>query len=385
MRFLSLDTLGKSSQFHDERALRTAGNNFVGMPTAILVEAYQKVAFRIFAILCLASGFAQSGEIIKFDAPGAGNTGFLQGTFPLDINAFGQAIGYFIDAQHLFHGFVRYADGRIETIDAPGAGTNPAFISEGTIAYSINIEGTIVGRYLDSQDVYHGFLREPGGHFITFDAPAAGTGFSQGTVADDINSEGTILGNVYDSNGVSHGFLRSPSGAFTLFDVPKATLIPASGSGLNAFGVSTGSYYSGTNFGTGHGYVRQSGGRITSFDPTGSTNTVPASINLEGTIVGTFSDAGFANHGFIRSANGTITTFDVPGSFNYTSAVGITPFGIITGSWADLQGSHGFVRYPNGAFSKFDVPGPPQAINFWGEIVGQFTDSDGSHGFIRLP
>ena len=354
----------------------------------------------LFALAGMAISFAlpipaQSGQIIKFDAPGAGNTGFFQGTFPLDINAFGQAIGYFVDAQNLFHGFVRYADGRIETIDAPGAGTNPAFVSEGTIAYSINIEGRIVGRYLDSNDVYHGFLREPGGHFITFDAPGAGTGFSQGTVADDINSEGTILGNVYDSNGAFHGFLRSRSGAFTLFDVPKATVIPASGSGLNAFGVSTGWYYLGTDFRTAHGYVRQSGGTITSFDPPGSKNTVPESINLEGTIVGTFTDAGFANHGFIRSANGTITTFDVPGSFNYTSAVGITPFGVITGSWADLrtQGSHGFVRYPNGAFSKFDVPGLgtgaetlPQAINFWGEIVGQFTDSDHvSHGFIRLP
>jgi len=190
-----------------------------------------------------------------------------------------------------------------KTIDAPGAGTTPIFISEGTIAYSINIQGTIAGRSIDSNDVYHAFLREPSSRFVTFDAPSAGTGVPQGTAAYDINSEGTIRGNVSDSNNGFHGFLRSRTGAFTLFNVPNAGVEPATGSGLNAIGVSTGSYSDATL--TEHGCVRLSDGAIISFDPPGSTGTVPASINLEGVIAGSYSD-GFTSQGFIRSANGAI-------------------------------------------------------------------------------
>jgi probable HAF family extracellular repeat protein len=362
-----------------------------------------KVRLLLFALAALEISFvlpifAQSGKIIIFDAPGAATTRTISpftGTGAYDINDFGQVVGSFNDAQGLNHGFVRYADGPLKTIDAPGAGAGP---DQGTVAYGINIEGEIVGQYNDSNNVYHGFLREPGGYLVTFDAPGAANGQLQGTYAYDINVEGTILGIVVDSNNVFRGYLRSRTGAFTLFNVANAGSVvntfPASSLGLNALGVSTGVYFD--NFGE-HGYVRQNGGTITSFDPTGSTVTVPESINLEGAITGTFSDVNGA-HGFIRRANGAITTLDVPGAFHYTNAVDMTPFGVITGIWGDSNGIyHGFVRYPNGAFIKFDAPGSgtvpqsfqgtsPQAINFWGEIVGQVQDSHYIyHGFIRLP
>jgi hypothetical protein len=55
------------------------------------------------------------------------------------------------------HGFVRASDGAITTFDAPGAGTGSG---QGTVLYTINPPGAIVGFYADSSYVSHGFLVE---------------------------------------------------------------------------------------------------------------------------------------------------------------------------------------------------------------------------------
>jgi hypothetical protein len=87
--------------------------------------AVQKVALTALITLCIsASGFAASGQSIAFDAPGAGTAANL-GTFPDDINDLCQVVGHFIDGQGFYHGFVRYPEGRVLTIDAPGGGTVP--------------------------------------------------------------------------------------------------------------------------------------------------------------------------------------------------------------------------------------------------------------------
>jgi hypothetical protein len=110
----------------------------------MIIEAFQHVALTAVITLSIsASGFAASGQSITFDAPNAGTAPKL-GTFPGDINDLGQVIGYSIDEGGFFHGFVRYPEGRVKTIDAPGAGTVPGS-GQGTIALAINDEGTIVG------------------------------------------------------------------------------------------------------------------------------------------------------------------------------------------------------------------------------------------------
>jgi hypothetical protein len=69
--------------------------------------------------------------------------------------------------------------------------------------------GTIVGNYLDTSGVNHGFLRTTRGTFTTFDAPGAGTGPGQGTTPFSNNASGAITGFEVDANGVFHGFLRT--------------------------------------------------------------------------------------------------------------------------------------------------------------------------------
>ena len=371
------------------------------------VRASQKGALTIcFILSTLVSGFSEAGPIITFDAPGAG-TGAGQGTFAININGFGVAVGYFVDANIVPHGFVRSPFGQVTTIDAPGAGAVPG-ANQGTVAESINIEGTIAGQYQDANNVYHCFLRYPDGHIITFAAPGAGTGPNQGSVAVGINLKGAIAGFSIDNNNVQHGFVRSPLGIFTSFDAPDAGTGPSEGtmvtleSGLNSQGVLIG--WSIVTNNRAHGFMRERSGAITLFDPPGSVITLPGAINSDGLIVGGAFDAHFIRHGFVRSVNGAITTFDVPGagttpgSGEGTLALGVSSCGLSTGYWIDSSKiGHGFLRYPNGAILKFDalgagtVPGSlqgtvPQGMNFWGEVVGYLLDANNvGHGFIRLP
>ncbi len=46
-----------------------------------------------------------------------------------------------------------FARGKFVTVDPPG--------SAGTLPYSINDLGAITGYYIDANNVYHGFLRIP--------------------------------------------------------------------------------------------------------------------------------------------------------------------------------------------------------------------------------
>ena len=52
---------------------------------------------------------------------------------------------------------------------------------------------------------------------------------------------------------------------------------------------------------------------FTKFDPPGSIETIPNSMNRSGAITGYYFDANFLFHGFLRSPDGTFTTIDFPG------------------------------------------------------------------------
>ena len=100
-----------------------------------------------------------------------------------------------MDANGVFHGFVRAVDGTITTIDPEG--------SKGTMTYVINDNGTITGGYLDGKgkDNYIGFVRSPDGKITVFDPHASIFVLELG-----INNHGTITGG-YNKHKVGHGFL----------------------------------------------------------------------------------------------------------------------------------------------------------------------------------
>jgi hypothetical protein len=149
-----------------------------------------------------------NGTFTMFDAPGAG-TGQYQGTgCPgcfAGLNQWGAIAGIYADSNTVEHGFLRSPDGKFTTFDAPGAGTGSF---QGTGCYSdcpvrLNDWGAITGVYIDANYVYHGYLRSPAGSIVTVDP--AGSTF---TFPVGINDLGTIVGYYADANGVYHGFLR---------------------------------------------------------------------------------------------------------------------------------------------------------------------------------
>src|SRR5438132_1919856 len=149
------------------------------------------------------SASAQQGTFTTFDAPGAA-TGNGFGTVASSITAAGAIMGYYNDANAVFHGFLRARDATIATFDPPGS----AF----TIPGSINPAGTIAGFYFDVDFVPHGFLRARDGTFTTFDLPVGSSVFT--STPSSMNPEGAFSVDYFDvSNGLDV-FVRGLDGTF---------------------------------------------------------------------------------------------------------------------------------------------------------------------------
>jgi hypothetical protein len=154
---------------------------------------------------------------------------------------------------------------------------------------------------------------------------------------------------------------------------------------INAGGAITGSYSDGT---TTHGFLRMPDGTITSFDGPGATGTLPASINAAGAITGYYFTS-TTSHGFLRAPDGSITTFDPP-TADYTYVYSINSHGAITGFYIAAAVSHGFVRDSDGTITIVDPPASigtvANAINDASAIVGYYLDSSYMlHCFLRAP
>lgn len=350
--------------------------------------------------------FANAQNIIIYDAPGAG-TGPGQGTFAIVISPAGVIEGFYIDANNVYHGFVRSPKGAITTFDVPGAGTGSG---QGTQPFSINPSGTITGYFTDASGLSHGFVRAPDGTITTFDVPGAGRPLScppplicsNGTQGASINPAGTIAGQYADTSGVFHGFLRSPDGTITTFDAPGAGTSLGQGTlitfadGINPAGAIGGIYADAGNIF--HGFVRAPDGTFTTFDPQGSVFTNNSGIMPNGTVASYFVDASSVLHGYVRTPDGSFTTFDAPGagtgSGQGTFTENINAEGAITGQYIDASGvNHGFLRAKNGAITTFDAPGAgtgsgqgtiPVSNNPANTISGFYNDASGvAHAFLR--
>jgi hypothetical protein len=226
-------------------------------------------------------GFVRSarGAITSFDVPGS----TVRDTFPTSINDEGTITGsYGPGGGQLSHGFVRDASGVITTFDPTG--------SIQTFPRAINAKGEIVGYYTDANDVGHGFLRDPSGTITSFDPPG-----SRETVAWSINTKGTIAG-VYSGSVPLSGFIRSHDGAFKPINLP-ANGSPNSDIQINAVGIASGAYQDANS--VFHGFVRSPDGAVTTFDFPGSDSTFAFDINDFGVITGSYS-IGTITSGYLR-------------------------------------------------------------------------------------
>jgi hypothetical protein len=90
-----------------------------------------------------------------------------------------------------------------------------------------------------------------------------------------------------------------------------------------------------------HGFLRDAGGEITTFDPAGSKGTLVRALNDSGEAAGDFND-GSANLGFIRDAGGSITLIDPLGS-NSVTVNALNNGGAVAGDFFQGGMFHGFV------------------------------------------
>lgn len=305
-------------------------------------------------------------NIITFDAPGADTTANdFNGTIPTGVNTEGVIAGYHVDSTNVYHGFLRNPEGKFLSFDAPGADTT-AQSYNGTIANGINDLGEITGYYSDANGLVHGFLRNALGKFTSFDVPGS-SGFSDPIA---INLEGAVVGYDLDANSQFHAFLRKPDGSFVVFDGPG---------GCDS-GTSAGCY-----------------------------GTAAFNINIFGTVAANYGDnsGNFVNIGLIRSPSGKLTTYEVPGAgtglYQGTGcpgcSIGLNASGEIAGIYTDANNVfHGFLRSPEGTFTKFNAPNAGTAssqgtgcpsdcvvsLNDLGEVTGNYIDGNFIyHGFFR--
>ncbi len=137
------------------------------------------------------------GVFRRHDFPGSVNTFF----YGLDNT--GKAVGHYKDADGLYHGVI-LEDGELHQYDFPGAAeTNIYGISDET--------GALSGNAVDAEGVSHAFS---GDLKITFPGAVQ-------TYGDFVNAAGAVVGSYIDTDGLFHGFIRNPDGSFNTIDLPK--------------------------------------------------------------------------------------------------------------------------------------------------------------------
>ncbi len=148
------------------------------------------------SILCdtITHSFVRSakGVFTSFDPPGAVSSAANT------VSILGEVVGVFTDSAGNTHGYV-LNNGKYTTIDVPGA----VF----TFAGGGNAQGDVVGQFTNANGVNGAFLLSKG-KFTTFEAPGAGTSSGQGSGASGINLEGTIVGLYVNSQNTTFGFIR---------------------------------------------------------------------------------------------------------------------------------------------------------------------------------
>ena len=157
------------------------------------------------------------------------------GTVAFGINNSGEIVGYYVDSNGVMHGYL-YSNGTYTAVTDPSALIDASVGGYGTYAHSINGSGQIVGIYADAGGI-HGFLYSGGtnGTYTTLDDPsttpgtaAVGISIIAGTAAAGINDLGQIVGYYHDLGG-ARGFLATPA-------LPPATpAAPADSAVVNSY------------------------------------------------------------------------------------------------------------------------------------------------------
>lgn len=272
-----------------------------------------------------------SNSVTSFYAPGTGT----DTTFAYSINSSDEVVGQYLDTSNVNHGFYRNpTTGKFTTIDYPGASN--------TVCFGINDAGEITGYYINSAGEFYGFT-DIKGVFATTDF--AGT--------YGINNKKAYVGFYYGVDGLASGYLVVPQ-TFKLTEVKIPNDQQGSLYGINNAGVSVGNYVASN--GKAHGMMVSAAGKVTNIDDKKGVSTICFGINSTNEIVGDYFDTAGNPHGFQYAAG---KFKDIPGPAGALSddVTGINNAGEIVGDFYDSTGTHhGFVL-KGSKYTQLDVPG----------------------------
>lgn len=148
-------------------------------------------------------GFLYSGKYTDIPGP----KGALQSSVS-SINDGGAIVGWYVDSNEVMHGFLLRGK-KYTTLDVPGA-------TEGTLATGINKNGWIVLYGYNSTGATSALTKNNGKTYKTINVPDAVASFANG-----LDSAGDVVYEWLDSTHAAHGALLR-GGRYYKFDYPKA-------------------------------------------------------------------------------------------------------------------------------------------------------------------
>jgi probable HAF family extracellular repeat protein len=204
---------------------------------------------------------------------------------------------------------------------------------------------------------------------------------AQSTALYGINSGGVMVGSYVDSGGVRHGF-QLTAGKVKNIDDPNGTDTYCLG--INKTGAIVGWYAAATSHAA-QGFLYQKG-KFSDLGPSGSMGSQAIGINDHGDINGNYGDSSGVSHGFLLKA-GKYTTQDVPNASN-TLGGGINNAGLITEVWLDSSFNANSSLYDGKKkYTKINIPGEPDSdaggINNLGDVVYSWEAAETYGGALR--
>ncbi|MDE0014856.1 MAG: T9SS type A sorting domain-containing protein [Candidatus Poribacteria bacterium] len=321
-------------------------------------------------------------EIIEF--PGAVET------FADFINSQGGMVGSYVDADGLYHPYVRTPTGRFVSLALPQAPNLEYFFVHG-----INDAQTVVARTkrVDSPPIT--LVGTFQGGLQSFKVPD-----SVSTEGYNINQDGSIVGHYDSADGRRHGFIARPTQdtdesvgtepvvvsadgnyTFETIDVPGAEILVLTASSDFA------DYAGNTRSSDGEKEIGFTliDGVFTTYDFPGSKNTYFYALGNNGNAAGHYEDSNGLFHGVVLE-NGELREYNFPNAVQ-TEIYGISDAtGALTGNFTDASGvRRGFsgdtiIEVPEASATFADF------VNAGGTIVGSYIDADGLyHPYYMRP
>ena len=214
------------------------------------------------------------GVFMTYDFPNSQKTHF----YALGNN--GQAAGHYQDSDGLFHGVV-LENGELREYNFPDAVQTEIYgISDAT--------GALTGNFIDASGVRRGFSGD-----TIVEAPEASE-----TYADFINASSRMVGSFIDADGLYHPYMRQANGRFISLELPNAAEFEYFFvHGINDVGVLVGrSQKIGDVPRTSVGSLQHG---LHPVQYPGSVSTEGWNINQDGSVVGHYDSPDGRRHGFI--------------------------------------------------------------------------------------